>query len=70
MQQEWFQLWVTVPYLGRQWAAWISTDRLRAYAMAMFIQGCPGATYELLDANGNAIQAPQVPNFPWQIPGM
>lgn len=70
MQQEWFQLWADVPMLGRQWVAWISTDRMRASMMVVGMQGCQGATYTLLDAQGRPVKAPQLPKFPWNIPGM
>lgn len=68
MQQEWFQIWVTIPIAGQQWAGWLYTTRVQALALSAAWQTCPGAQYTLLDQAGNEVSllGGQLP-FPFPV---
>lgn len=62
MQTAWFQMWVTVPVLGRQWAGWLNTDIARAMALEASLKGA-ALKYEVLDQNGAALPSSQLPSL-------
>ena len=71
MTEEWFQLWSTLPVLGRQWGGWLRCNRVVAQGLvetfATSAAKAVGVTWTLLDANGHAV-APMVVGLP-TIPG-
>ena len=62
----WYQIWVQVPLLGRQWGGWLYTDQIRAFALAAGLKTCPGGAVSIYDQAGNEL-VPGALSFP--IPG-
>jgi hypothetical protein len=76
MTDEWFQLWVDIPLIGRQWGGWIRATRFVAQGLvetfATSAVSSLGFKWTLLDAQGASVQA-VVPGleFPgFRIPGL
>lgn len=70
MNPAYFQIWATLPVLGRQFAGWLYTTTPKAQiVLAALKSGPAGSAFEILTQAGQPI-APSVPGGGFNIPGL
>lgn len=60
---QWYQLWGTIPVLGKQWIGWLYADQARAMALDLALKSCTTIQYEVLDQQGHPLPTGQLPNL-------
>lgn len=73
MFEAWYQVWMNLPVVGRQWAGWFYGNQIAAQALAESLRASAavslGATWDVADQNGTPL--PKVaPGAPPGVPGL